>query len=70
MECMTDKPETRKPDQKKLYLIAGICFLVAGVVFVFTQMSGLWISMFVLGIVFITLSATKPAAAKEDAPPE
>jgi uncharacterized protein (DUF983 family) len=40
------------------YRVAGVVFLVAGVIFVFTSNNAMWISMFTIGIVFLTLSMT------------
>ena len=49
------------------YRFTGVVFLVAAVIFVFTGNSAMWISMFTLGIVFLTLSMTVGReAAKQD----
>ncbi len=52
------------------YRLAGVAFLVAGVVFIFTGNTAMWISMFTLGIVFLSLSFTLGRTASDDAAPE
>lgn len=50
------------------YRVVGAVFLVLAVIFVFTDNTTMWISMFTLGIVFFTLSMTVGRAAAEQEP--
>lgn len=50
------------------YRITGVVFLVAAVIFVFTDNTAMWISMFTLGIVFLTLSMTVGREATKQDP--
>lgn len=48
------------------YRAAGIIFMVAAIVFIFRDSTALWVSLFTLGIVFITLSTTVGRKPAED----
>lgn len=63
---MSDTPKSSLTLSANLYLFAGIAFLVAGVVFLITNMNGLWVAFFAPGLVFIVLSTTERAKAAPD----
>jgi sorbitol-specific phosphotransferase system component IIC len=69
---MPETPKSPLTNPANLYLFAGIAFLASGVVFLLTNMNGLWVAFFALGLVFIVLSTTERAkaakAATESAP--
>lgn len=69
---MSEKPASTPNLAANLYLVAAVAFLFAGVVFLITGTTGMWISFFALGTVFMVLSATERAktakAASSDEP--
>lgn len=49
--------EKKQIDESKMYLFSGYTFLLAAVLFMFSQTTSMWVVFFTLGMTFIIISS-------------